>query len=353
MNPERGRHSPGLAHADMPALLLYAALACCVAAGEPADNSEPQRILETVQPVALKLRDTAGVTKESADVLKTARRAMLDYTKREAVNGKLNSRDWQWPFCTCYWWALRYELARHAEAHAAVREALDVLKAAAEQNAAVVAFAVSSIVMQYAEQWMDFNAVECVQLVDEIEEWVLKLPGGKKEWIVAFRFTQAGFISQEWQFKEQDRAWLWLSRQKRLKEYVEGNDLELRVRADVLRHWARTLYLMGHGQEALALVRDWDKRHGTETHDAEYLKLKMMLALFECADWEEAGRVLEHANSMKSEWQRKPSQQRAYEALCNLYFKNIGLMDYQLLRWREQEKKKPYRRRDSLPAVGG
>ena len=329
--------------------------ALCVAAMAEAgggDVPEPLRLIADVRPFIAKAAQLGEASGAPAK-FKAARKAMLEYTRREGASGRLERVSWRLPFGTCYVWCLRYELRTHAEAQAAVREALDVLRNVSEENAAIAACAASRLAMLYAEQWMDLNAIECIRLADETEEWVLNRPGGKKEWITAFRYTQAGFLFQERQFKEQEREWLWSSRQERLRAYVEGEEMGLDMRTRVLTHWAQTLYYAGRGEEALALMRDWDERHGAESHSAEYLKWAMRLALFEKGDWSAASRVLAHANKLKQEWQRKPSEQRAYEALAEMYFENIGLTDYQLLRARGIEKKTPVGRRDSLLSMGG
>ena len=334
------------------ATLLGALCDAVMAESGGGDMPEPVRLIAELKPYIPKAR-LLGEASGAPAKLKSARKAMLEYTKREGASSKLERVTWEYPFGTCYEWCLGHELRTHAEAQAAVREALGVLRNLPEENAAIAARAASRMTWLYAEQWMDLNAIECIKLADETEEWVLKQPGGEKAWITDFRFTQAGFLFQERQFKEQEREWLWSSRQERLKAYIEGDELVLEARADVLTHWARTLYYMGRGEEALNLMRDWDTRYGADVRSAEYLQWAMRLALFEKGDWATASRVLAHANKRRQDWQRQPSEQRAYDALARMYFENIGLTDYQLLRWRNMEKKTPVGRRDSLLSMGG
>lgn len=132
-------------------------------------------------------------------------------------------------------------------------------------------------------------------------------------------------------------------------ECVEDEEtLNMDWRTTVLLHWGRALYHSGRGVEAKTLLTDWYEQHNGEVPDALFLEWLMRITLFEEGDWEKAGELLAKANTMKQIWAKRPSQERAYNTLCELYYRNLELPGYALRKARNTDRKKPVRRRDGL-----
>ncbi len=335
--------------------------------GEPAELAEKRAVLEEdvvpgppdfsglsaeLFPYVQKA-DALGAASGAAEKLREARAKLLESIRRYGQSDRLDLAKWVSPMRTCYEWSFDYGLLNHAEAAAAAREALAALKIVSPSNAEAAARAASSIGLMYAERWMDTHAPESMMLADEIEEWVLQQPGGKEAWYWPTRYTQGNFILQEKQFPEDQRAWLWEGRQARLRSRIDEGVMGLPQRTDTLVHWCKVLYLTGHGGEACALMTEWTRKHGRVVQSARLLEWRMRLALFEKADWEAAGNVLAEANLQRDIWERRPSEQRSYAALSEMFYNCMNLAEYELKRARSIEKKMPFQRRDPLRTISG
>lgn len=276
-----------------------------------------------------------GVTAESLAKLKVLRKQILEYTSQN-TGKRLDRIEWAEPFIRCHQMSLKHEFKSHVQAESGIREALNALKSAAEGNAALVADTAGRLAMYYAETWMMSNAGECVQLLDETEEWVLALPEGQAAWYMRMRYTQANLLLEERQFNEQEREWLWLSRQERLKAYIYEENLSLGVRSRIVMQWGNVLYRRGFGLEAESLFMAWWEKYGHKIESAEFFEKFIRVELFEKGDWEMAGRLLAHANGMTPKW-TKTSERIAYERTAALYFESLFLAEYELKRVRGME----------------
>ncbi len=294
-----------------------------------------------------------GAASGAPEKLREAREKLLDCTRRYGRTHVLDAEKWECPIDTCYEWSLRHGIGSHAESAAAVREVFETLQSVSPANAASAASVATSIALIYSELWMDTHAVETIRLADEIEEWVLAQPGGRNSWYWRMRYAQASFLLQEKQFPEDKRDWLWRSRQERLSARIDEEVMGLTQRTDTLTSWCRALYLAGRGEEAWVLMSEWVKKHGRQINSARFLEWRMRLALFEKADWEAAGNVLAEANLQQDIWDRRPSEQRSYAALSEMYYDCINLAEYELKRARSEEKKIVTRRLDPVRTISG
>lgn len=309
----------------------------CVVSGVNAFGGVNREFSGSVHALHRELRDAAlvGVSEESLAKLRALRKRILDYTREHAA-GRFDRFEWAEPFFRCHQMSLKHEFKSHAQAESGLREAMETLKSVSADNAALVADTAGRLAMYYAEAWMMSNARECVRLLDENEEWVLVLPGGREAWYMRTRYTQANLLLEERQFDEREREWLWSSRNERLRAYVEEEVLPLEARSRVVTHWGNVLYRRGFGLEAERLFIAWWKEHGKRIENAEFFEKFMRMELFEKGDWEMAGRLLEQANGMAHKWS-KTSERAAYERMAWLYFESLFLAEYELKRVRAME----------------
>ncbi|MGI6087863.1 MAG: hypothetical protein ACOYCD_07990 [Kiritimatiellia bacterium] len=287
-----------------------------------------------------------GPTPEAAEGLRNARAKVLAFT-RENAGGRLTKSDWALPFSTCYEWSLSYELFTYKQAEEAIKEAIRILKeiplAASKhpenphntENINLAAYVASGIVSLYVDCWMEANAPECVKLLDEVEDWVLSLSDeARMEWYLSMMYTQGNLLFKEDQFDLPAREWLWQSRQKRMRTYIEYEQLHLIARTRIISHWSRALYFAGDNNGAAErLMTWWWGKYAEQLDDPEFFAQYMRVLLFEAGDWERAGELLERANVLSEKW-TDPTPRASYEKTANLYYKNIFFLDYELRRTR-------------------
>ena len=116
----------------------------------------------------------------------------------------------------------------------------------------------------------------------------------------------------------------------RLRDMSVDTHLSPQIRTAIVEHWGNALARRGNPQRAGGLLAAWMRRTDPAHLSAGFYERMHHIHLLQLGNWDGATRILEEANR-RAPWKR-PSEQRAHQALADTHYEHMFFTDYELRR---------------------
>lgn len=313
-------------------LVLYLALPL-VAARAAGDGSIAKSVYE-LSPALQAARDGLPPA-DLPNRLAAVRQEMLAYT-RTHLAGTLGRGEWLFPAYMLFNWSSDHGFRNHQEAHADLSEWFALLQEAPPHNREVATSLLATMALFYSQRWLDTeHGPDALALIDRIEDWALSDPASGAFWHERTWMLPAHVLLAEGRFAPETREDLLRNRHGRLLRFVTDETVHPTTRTRAVAQFANALYLTGKGEKANTWMQQWWRRTEGRITCQSFFTIWMKILLYENADIERAGRLLEHINTLEAP---RASDRRHQEQAAAFYYNALQLPDYEIRRLRTLQK---------------